>query len=1209
MSVFLDADWSRLGFDGAPLPGDPRVLQGIIDDFTYLRDTAWSVSQGLDAFASASSEGFGGDTANVLRGVISGRLKTFVYNLARAFSLAGEAVAEYRLALMEGQQTAAGVVSQAAELTAGDPKLAGLKQQVQDQVGQVNAAARTMEQVLRDASEMVSQPIEVPSLSERIWKGVEMALEITGMVLILLSSVVDGPLGVIGFGMGVAAFGMNAVDFAEGREKWQSLALASLGFLLPETRGLFTAGELGAATRALLGNTGHAAAKMANVLSSPVKFAEFMAQTGASTWRGVVALPGMLTKTPEVLGSAWESASAAVGRDVGRVMKWYPDLVAGVGAHTAYGLTNLGRAGAALLTPMTFGEMATLGFREAWAAMRRRAQLTNLTNAARDFRAGWKGYGQRAARAGLEVLGMLHAMQGLRPRGRPGPKDFLPDAAAGAKTGPGVLLPGPVVWTKDATGKLDEPLLAAERGWPVRVRPDGFSTVGWPDESSTPAFSRLWLPGQADRQAAQIPDWLRVAGLGAGRRPGLLETLFRPASFMNTAAGVPVRTQGVPRLEIAPPLRQLMWPGADPSLTGTSSTSDTLAHSGGLTAGQDSAEGLPTPHLEVSQILELLRAGAPDPSAAHLPAPHLTQETESPSRVISAGNSEQTLAPAQPRTVARHPYLRLLSLIESEGYDVGKVADRLGATPGELVDTLTGQLLSADLSEALDVAAQRTGEAAAGSGSGVLPEHFGALLALYKNSGHDRARLASHFDRSEATVRNWLYQWPESGRTVFETLDGHFGLGLVEPVPLRGEGIGELLDGATVWAIRHPQTGRDFEILGDTRLSIKPVGGAGQPSDGFTVTDLANGVFFFRVGLENTTSAATLVHADLTLTGTESVTGAGEAQRVAVLRLPLEGRNRAPRLLDTEGEPMTAWPANAMRDGRVALRPHDAPLASPVRLMIDPADSRVLKQTLCAHADACGPYWQIDYAAEPASAVRLDETGRPTGQAASVHFGPDGMLRLVAESGEAVLQRPLTDALHGRWQPTNDFRTLELPGSGGALLRFSTGGERVVDFRDAELVDADGHFLPGARLLAHKERSGFTVRLPVPDTDEMAAWHLDNYGALREREVPVTGPDLPAAVRISIVYAHPRKPSYEVRFCRDGSSTPTRRFSAGPLPQELAAQHPDGIALTFTPTGWTFHLDGMGQIIGDDGTPAPTTTGANSLPPAHHARAARLRLA
>src|SRR2546423_554015 len=102
-------DWSKLGFEGDPLPGDPQALRGVVDDFTYLRDTAWTVYQGLDAFvASASSGGFEGATADALREVVSGRLKTFVYNVARSFSLAGVAVGGFPAGLGGGEARAGG---------------------------------------------------------------------------------------------------------------------------------------------------------------------------------------------------------------------------------------------------------------------------------------------------------------------------------------------------------------------------------------------------------------------------------------------------------------------------------------------------------------------------------------------------------------------------------------------------------------------------------------------------------------------------------------------------------------------------------------------------------------------------------------------------------------------------------------------------------------------------------------------------------------------------------------------------------------------------------------------------------------------------------------------------------------------------------------------------------------------------------------------
>ena len=74
-------------------------------------------------------------------------------------------------------------------MTAEDPKLAGLKHQVSDQLAQVRDAEALMVRALEDASQMVSQPIKVPSLFERIWKGVEMALIVAAMVVVLA---VDG---------------------------------------------------------------------------------------------------------------------------------------------------------------------------------------------------------------------------------------------------------------------------------------------------------------------------------------------------------------------------------------------------------------------------------------------------------------------------------------------------------------------------------------------------------------------------------------------------------------------------------------------------------------------------------------------------------------------------------------------------------------------------------------------------------------------------------------------------------------------------------------------------------------------------------------------------------------------------------------------------------------------------------------------------------
>src|SRR5689334_13448237 len=254
------AGWSKLGFDGDPLPGDPRVLQSVVDDFTYLRDVAWSVSQGLEAVvASSLSGGFEGETADALREAISGQLKSFVYNVARAFSLAGEAVAEYRSALVAAQQVVADAAGKAggpvAGTAAGDGQLAGLKRQVTEQQAAVADAVRTMEAALRDAAEMVSQPIKVPSLWVRIRAKFEFALAIVGGVLAFASmffgtAPVGFALGAAAFAAAGVSFGLTADDVAHHRAKWTALLWAASGFVGPWARGIFSLAALGAGAQA-----------------------------------------------------------------------------------------------------------------------------------------------------------------------------------------------------------------------------------------------------------------------------------------------------------------------------------------------------------------------------------------------------------------------------------------------------------------------------------------------------------------------------------------------------------------------------------------------------------------------------------------------------------------------------------------------------------------------------------------------------------------------------------------------------------------------------------------------------------------------------------------------------------------------------------------------------------------------------------------------
>jgi hypothetical protein len=475
---------SAVGLEGGGIPGDPAVLQQIIDDFTYLRDVAWSVSQGLDAVvASASGGGFEGETADALRQVVSGEVKTFVYNIARAFSLAGEAVAEYRLTLMQAQQTVGGVVAQAESLAAGDAKLSELKGQVADQLAEVKDAEALMVRALQDASEMVSQPIKVPSLKERVWQRLKKALMIAGMVAAVLAMVVPG-LGETALVLATAGFVTTAVDYAHHRASLAELLLSGVAMLLPVGKSLFSMGQLGAGLRGVLAGAGRLAGGAADVLRSPWKLMPMVAsgllRGGLGLGQGVRALPGLLWAGGRGAAALIKAVPRVIGEDFARAAARYPRLMAIAGEHFGYVVLNLGRFAGASFTTMAFDDMVALGFRGAWRAAMGRASWAGL---AREFRAGWTAKGAqmelRTAHAAMDVWQMLHSWRPVLPEAKGAPR-------AGMRPG---KMPDPMREWPVPGGGLREPKVLPVTSWTSRdlTHP----TVVTP---FTPSESGLLLP-------------------------------------------------------------------------------------------------------------------------------------------------------------------------------------------------------------------------------------------------------------------------------------------------------------------------------------------------------------------------------------------------------------------------------------------------------------------------------------------------------------------------------------------------------------------------------------------------------------------------------------------------------------------------------------------------------------------------------------------
>jgi hypothetical protein len=596
--------WEKLGFDGDPVPGDPRVLQGVVDDFTFLRDVAWTVSQGLDALVtSASSGGFEGATADALREVVSGRLKTFVCNIGRAFSLAEEAVAEYRLVLVQAQQVVGELVSQAAGSAAGDPKLGGLKQRVVDQLARVRAAEVVMIRALEDASAMVSQPIKVPSLSDRIWKGAKEALSITATVLALVSAVVDGPLGIAAAAAAAGTFGMALTDYVRGRTSLLGLVSSVTGLLMPTTKGLWSLEELGSGLRGFLGAVGQLGGKSAGVLTAP-SAAALLVRGGVSTWRGLVRVPGLLLDGVRAVPGALRGLGPVIAEDFANVQKLYPKLAGILSPHGAYVVVGLGRVAGALFTPMTIKDMARFGFGGAWRQAWARA---SLTNAAQAFSRGWTAKGLQATYAGLNVWHMLRnwRLMSARRGARPG----WPGSATWSDHGPGPgglgeLMPGPVI--------------------PWMERDLGHSGL-------TPTVGGLLMP-PVDRLGSTA---------SAGGERTLLETPFPPTSqivldkieqdgthrLLNTRAGLLVPVAGVlsdqgkqllrENPQIVEELANSEFEPAASAAPAAALADSGVTDNGVAGNGNGFAErpvqpadvqGVPQAHLEARQVLDLLNA-------------------------------------------------------------------------------------------------------------------------------------------------------------------------------------------------------------------------------------------------------------------------------------------------------------------------------------------------------------------------------------------------------------------------------------------------------------------------------------------------------------------------------------------------------------------------------------------------------------------------
>ncbi|MEI5521372.1 hypothetical protein WB401_33540 [Streptomyces brasiliscabiei] len=394
-------EWSRVGFTGNPVTGNPGVLEGVTKELRDLSDLSGRVSNGLDTLlAKAEDGGFEGRTADALRNYVKDELKTFMANVNRSFDMAADATARYARALGDSQDRAENAADTVAALervggtplAGNDPEMTRARGEVDAEIDAVQAEAKILEDTLREAARLVSRPVKKPKKSfwKRFVSTFFKVLEIVALVITLVAAVIGGPLGLVAFGLGAVLFAKALVDYATGNGNALSLGLAFLGILFPSTKGLTTLGGLARMASSGAKALGGALSASGRLLfrggrmlfSSPGRLLSLAGQglvrfgggLGSRAASGFMALPRVLSKTPAMLGSAlrfmggfarstWRQGRSALARD-------FVESTAFVGGGTAgrlgvFGVMSLGRLTMTALLPMRYSEIARFGYRGA----------------------------------------------------------------------------------------------------------------------------------------------------------------------------------------------------------------------------------------------------------------------------------------------------------------------------------------------------------------------------------------------------------------------------------------------------------------------------------------------------------------------------------------------------------------------------------------------------------------------------------------------------------------------------------------------------------------------------------------------------------------------------------------------------------------------------------------------------------------------------
>ncbi|MEU6348466.1 hypothetical protein ABZ896_03980 [Streptomyces sp. NPDC047072] len=226
------ADWSALGLDDDPTPGDPDRIDDLITSQDDLVELANTIDSGLTEILNTTDGAFVGKTADALRDLIDTDLRKYVTSFRQAHVDVQSALRTYAGAMREEQRRADEALSAAAQLAEDDD--AGReahKATAEDAKETLQDAASTAAEAIRDATDSIASPVDE---CEEFWK----ALGWLALILVIPAMIVGGPLALFTIALNVALLIKTAVDFSQGKAGITELVLSILGVIAPTTKGL-----------------------------------------------------------------------------------------------------------------------------------------------------------------------------------------------------------------------------------------------------------------------------------------------------------------------------------------------------------------------------------------------------------------------------------------------------------------------------------------------------------------------------------------------------------------------------------------------------------------------------------------------------------------------------------------------------------------------------------------------------------------------------------------------------------------------------------------------------------------------------------------------------------------------------------------------------------------------------------------------------------